>query len=79
MRKTLILVTQENLRSKLKEITVSTDLFWGTADGMTPYGDAKIMESEIPNAKLHTYKDIHHRVHRDKAEEIAQIIKSRLS
>jgi len=74
MRKTLIHCTQENLRPLLKEITVPTDLFWGTDDGMTPYGDAKIMEAEIPRATLHTYKGVHHGVHRDSAKEIAKVI-----
>ncbi|MAE68674.1 MAG: alpha/beta hydrolase [Candidatus Peribacteraceae bacterium] len=78
MRKTLIKVSGEDLRPLLKEITLPTDLFWGTDDGMTPYGDAKIMKTEIPNALLHTYKGIHHRVHRDRATEIAEVICSRL-
>ena len=78
MRKTMINFTRENLRPLLKKIDLPTDLFWGTDDGMTPYGDAKIMEAEIPNATLHTYKGIHHRVHRDSAKEIAKVIRDRL-
>ena len=78
MRKTLIHVTGENLRPLLKDITIPTDLFWGTDDGMTPYSDAKIMHKEIAGSVLHTYKGIHHRVHRDRAEEIAEVIVSRL-
>ena len=78
MRKTMINFTRENLRPLLKEITVPTDLFWGTDDGMSPYGDAKIMEAEIPNATLHSYKGIHHRVHRDRAAAIADVIDARL-
>ncbi len=74
MRKTMIKVTRENLRPLLKEITLPTDLFWGTDDGMTPYGDAKIMEAEIPNSILHTYKGVHHGVHKDSAKDIAEVI-----
>ena len=75
MRKTLINVSKEDLRPLLRDITVPVDLFWGTDDGMTPYSDAKVMEAEIPNATLHTYEGIRHRVHRDRAREIARKIK----
>lgn len=78
MRKTLIKVSSENLRPHLKDIHTPTDLFWGTDDGMTLFNDAKIMEREIPNAILHRYPGVRHRVHRDKAEEIAHIIQSHL-
>lgn len=76
MRKTLIKVSQEDLRPQLSNIHIPTDLFWGMDDGMTPFSDAKIMEEEIPNAVLHRYPGIRHRVHRDKAVEIAEVIKS---
>ena len=79
MRETMIKVSAENLRPFLSKITVPTDLFWGTEDGMTPYGDAKIMERGIPGAVLHTYPGVRHRIHRDKAPEIAAVITSRLS
>jgi len=79
MRETMIRVSAEDLRPLLSKITVPTDLFWGTEDGMTPYGDAKIMEREIPDAVLHTYPGVRHRVHRDRAAEIATIIKERAS
>ncbi len=78
MRETLINVTREDLRPLLPKITILTDLFWGTADHMTPYSDALIMRKEIPHAILHTYKDIRHRVHRDKAKEIATVIRDRM-
>lgn len=76
MRQTLINVTQEDLRPLLKNIEIPTDLFWGTEDGMTPYSDARIMEQAIPHATLHTYEGVRHRVHRDRANDIAQIIKT---
>ena len=71
MRQTLINLTQEDLRPLLQHIALPTDLFWGTADGMTPYSDAKIMEAEIRGSTLHTFEGVHHRVHRDRAKEIA--------
>ena len=78
MRQTLINVSAEDLRPLLPKITVPTDIFWGTDDGMTPYSDAKVMEADIPGATLHSYPGIRHRVHRDKAKEIAQVIQQKL-
>jgi len=79
MRQTLINVTQEDLRSFLPSIKVPTDIFWGTEDGMTPVADAYIMKNGITGSRLHLYQGIKHRVHRDKASEIASIISSDLS
>lgn len=76
MRKTLIKVSSEDLRPLLKHIPISTDIFWGTKDGMTPFSDAKIMNAEISNSRLHSYENVHHRVHRDRAMEIAAVIRS---
>lgn len=75
MRQTMIEVVKEDLRPLLKEISVPTDLFWGTADGMTPYSDALVMQKEIPHVTLHTFEGIRHSVHKDKAREIAEIIR----
>lgn len=78
MRQTLILVSAEDLRPILKDVHVPTDLFWGTADGMTPYSDALVMQKDIAGSTLHTYEGIRHRLHRDKAQEIAMTIRSRM-
>ena len=75
MRKTLIEVSKEDLRPLLKQITIPTDIFWGVADAMVPYSDAKIMKREIPKSELHEYEGTRHAVHRDRAVEIAQAIK----
>lgn len=76
MKQTLIEVTAEDLTPLLSKIDVPTDLFWGTDDGMTPYNDAKIMEREIKNSTLHTYPGVRHRVHRDRATEISQVLRT---
>ncbi len=78
MRDTLIKVTQEDLRSLLTAIDVPTDIFWGTDDGMTPVGDAYIMKNGIRGSRLHLYQGVRHRVHRDKAMDIAVVIKASL-
>ncbi len=79
MRQTMILVSREDLRPILKDIHAPTDLFWGTEDGMTPYGDALIMKQAISGSVLHTYPGIRHGVHRDKAQEIGAVIRARMS
>ncbi len=78
MRETMIKVSAEDLRPMLKSINVPTDLFWGTEDGMTPIGDAYIMEKEIAGSRLHVYPGIRHGVHRDKAKEIAEVIREKI-
>lgn len=79
MRQTLILVTQEDLRPLLPQISIPTDLFWGTDDGMTPLADGQLMYQLIPGSKLHTYPGVRHAVHRAKAMEIAAVIKKHLA
>ncbi len=79
MRRTLINVSNEDLRPLLRMITVPTDIFWGEDDSMTPLKDGEIMAAEIPHATLHTYPSVRHRVHRDRAKEIAEVIGERLS
>ena len=79
MRQTLINVSAENLRPLLKTIDIPTDIFWGKDDGMTPYADALIMQKEIPQSVLHSYEGVRHSVHKDKAHEIAAVIRATLS
>jgi pimeloyl-ACP methyl ester carboxylesterase len=76
MRDTLIKVTQEDLRPLLSSINIPTDIFWGTDDGMTPVSDAYVMHKDIRGSRLHLYQGVRHRVHRDKAADIAAVITS---
>jgi pimeloyl-ACP methyl ester carboxylesterase len=76
MRKTLINVTEEDLRPLLSAIHVPTDIFWGTEDGMTPVSDGRIMAKNIPDSHLHLFQGIRHRVHRERAAEIATVIRT---
>lgn len=79
MRQTLINVTAENFQPHLKDIAVPTVLFWGENDGMTPVGDAAIMHRGIAGSELHVYPGVRHGVHKDKAPEIAAVIREALS
>ncbi|MDP7646366.1 MAG: alpha/beta hydrolase, partial [Candidatus Peribacteraceae bacterium] len=76
MQKTLVKVTKEDLKPLLKEIKIPTDIFWGEDDKMTPISDAHIMKKEIEGSNLHIYTGTGHRVHRDRATEIAEVIRN---
>lgn len=76
MRETLIKVTAEDLRPLLPHIRIPTDIFWGTDDRMTPFADASLMHERIVGSRLHAFPGVRHRVHRDKAPDIAQVIRT---
>ncbi len=78
MRQTMVNVTREDLREILPLIKVPTDLFWGTNDTMTPLSDGKVMEQRIKKSTLHVFPGVRHRIHRDKAKEIAAIVKEQI-
>lgn len=79
MRDTLIRVTAEDFRPLLPFVHVPTDIFWGTDDGMTPIGDAYIVQRGIAGSKLHVFQGVRHRVHRDRAADIATVIRTDIS
>lgn len=78
MRQTLIRVSAEDLRPFLPRIQVPTDLFWGTDDRMTPLRDGKLMHTLIEGSRFHTFRGVRHGVHRERAGEIAQVIRRSL-
>ncbi|MFA6038877.1 MAG: alpha/beta hydrolase [Candidatus Peribacteraceae bacterium] len=78
MRQTMVNVSKEDLRPLLPFIKMPTDIFWGEKDGMTPVSDARLMHERIKKSTLHLFPDVRHRVHRDKAEEIAEVIRKHL-
>ena len=67
-------VTSEDLRPLLSEIHVPTDIFWGTDDRMTPVADAYVIHEGIKGSRLHIFKGVRHRVHRERAYIIAKKI-----
>lgn len=79
MRQTLINVTKEDLRDIIKDVKIPTDLFWGADDQMTPVEDAFVMREQIKGSNLYVYQGIRHAVHRDKAADIAGIIKEQMT
>lgn len=78
MRETLRLVRNEDLTSLLPSITIPTDIFWGTKDTMTPIADGQLMHERITRSTLHVFPDMRHGIHREKAKEISDIIRSQI-
>ena len=74
MQQTLMKVTSEDLRPLLSQISIPTDIFWGTDDRMTPVADAYVIHKGIKGSKLHIFKGVRHRVHRERASEISDVI-----
>ena len=79
MRQTLINVTKEDILPYLAQINCPTDIFWGEDDRMTPLADGILMHKSIKNSEFHHFSHTSHRVHRDRAEEIAKVIRARIS
>ncbi len=79
MKKTLVLVTKENLEPLLSTIDVPTDIFWGEDDRQTPVTDAYLLRDGIRGSSLTVFPGLRHRVHRDKAMEIAEVIRKQLN
>ena len=78
MKRTLIEVSKEDLRPILSSIAVPTDIFWGTDDTLTPLSDSKTMHAEIEGSNLHVFQHARHRIHRNNAKEIAEVIRTTL-
>jgi pimeloyl-ACP methyl ester carboxylesterase len=74
MQQTLINVSRKDLRPILSNVNVPTDIFWGEDDRMTPVSDAHVMHKAIAGSALHIFHGVRHRVHRDRADDIAEVI-----
>ncbi len=78
MQRIMIRVTHQNLEKELKKLSLPVDLFWGINDRITPLWKAKRMHFRIPGSNLHTFPNTRHGVHRDRAQEIAAIIRQKI-
>lgn len=55
MRETMVNVIEEDLRGELTKISAPTLLLWGETDRLVPLEDGKLMETEIPHARLKVF------------------------
>lgn len=74
LRKTMSTILNEDLTSLLPNIKVPTLLIWGEEDTATPMRDAKIMEKNIPDAGLVSYKGAGHFSYIDKLGNVLAVL-----
>jgi len=74
MRATLVKSVNQNLRPILPRIQAPTLLIWGENDIDTPVSDGKIMEEEIPQAKLMVLDNAGHYSFLDQSQQFFQIV-----
>lgn len=64
-----------DLRSSLKDITVSALVLQGRYDWVTPMAGAEEMARSIPNAQLHVFEHSGHMVFIEEQEELVNVLK----
>lgn len=79
MQKTLVLVTRDDVSMLADQVTTKTDVFWGEEDRQTPVEDGEFLKAHMPRCTLHRYAGVRHAVHRDRATEIAAVIRQALA
>ena len=70
MQQTFINVINTDLTSKMPDIKIPVDLFWGTHDKYTPLQMGKTMNQLIPNSNLHIYNNKKHGLHLTMPEQL---------
>ncbi len=74
MKRTMAGVLDRDLTPDLDRISVPTDIFWGEEDSTTPLAQGELLNKKIVQSRLHVFPGVRHRVHRDRAREIAEVI-----
>lgn len=74
LRKTMSNILNEDMTPLLKNIEASTLLIWGEEDTATPIRDAKIMEKNIPDAGLVSYKGAGHFSYIDRLANVLAVL-----
>ncbi len=76
MRRILSKVVNEDLSARLSLISAPTLLVWGENDTATPLRDAKIMETNIPDAGLVVFPGCGHYSFLDNPSQFAAVLRS---
>ncbi|MDE0084094.1 MAG: alpha/beta hydrolase [Candidatus Poribacteria bacterium] len=74
MRATMVKSVNQNLRPLLPKIQASTLLIWGENDTDTPISFGRIMEKEIPDARLIVLKDAGHFSYLDQLPQFCETV-----
>jgi pimeloyl-ACP methyl ester carboxylesterase len=76
MKKTMAGVIESDLMPILAQIEAPTDIFWGEDDTTTPLQIGHVMEERIAGSRIHVFPGVRHRVHIERAKEIAGVIQA---
>lgn len=79
MRAVMSRCVNEDLKHVMPAIKASTLLIWGEKDTATPMGDARYMESHIPDAGLVSFPDAGHYSFLDNPGQFRAVLKSFLN
>ena len=75
LRDTFLNIIKENLTSAAKTITMPTLIIWGSDDTETPTIDGRRLQSFIRGSSLRVLSGAGHFVHKEKPEEVAELIR----
>lgn len=76
MKQVLSKVVNEDLRALLPQISVPTLLIWGDQDASTPIGDAREIESLIPDSGLVVYEGAGHFSYLEQPDRTITVIRT---
>lgn len=74
LRKTMSIIINEDQTKLLSNIKVPTLLIWGEKDTATPIRDAKVMEKNIPDSGLVSYKNAGHFSYIDELRSVLAVL-----
>jgi pimeloyl-ACP methyl ester carboxylesterase len=75
LKETFLKVISEDLLENARNINVPTQLIWGRNDTETPIADGEKYNEVIKNSKLSVIEGAGHLVHKEKSQEVAEIIR----
>ena len=66
---------REDLTEYARRIPIPTLLIWGSEDKIVPLSDGKLLTGLIKGSKLEVLQGVGHSPHRDRPEDVAQLIR----
>lgn len=75
LRETFLKIISEDISLSAKKITVPALLIWGVNDTETPLADGERLSQLIPDSRLEKINQAGHFVHKEKPQEVANLIK----
>ncbi len=74
LKETFLHIVREDVTAQAQQLSLPTLMIWGTDDTQTPLSDGKRLSDMIRGSELHVLDHAGHFVHREKPQEVAQII-----